>query len=211
MTDSPAKRWIGPDGTGYKPQSTPGKSPPSLCGVSTGWAVLPSGLTALFACLQERKVNLVSIKDGLDLSTAAGRLMAHVLASVAQFETEDTGRTYLGGSRGSPCPWRQGGEAARPVGVFVCPSKRNGQSNNSATRARDISEISPRGRLVPAHDIQSLVCLHPPGVGVKASVFLSVACRAPRYRTSPNPPTQQQRRWTHYSLRGTAPAGLGSI
>ena len=46
------------------------------------------GLTALFADLQHKGVNLVSIKDGLDLSTAAGRLMANVLASVAQFETE---------------------------------------------------------------------------------------------------------------------------
>jgi DNA invertase Pin-like site-specific DNA recombinase len=46
------------------------------------------GLTNLFACLQERKVNLISLKDGLDLSPPAGRLLAHVLASVAQFETE---------------------------------------------------------------------------------------------------------------------------
>lgn len=46
------------------------------------------GLTALFELLQQRKVNLVSLKDGLDLSTSAGRLMAHVLASVAQYETE---------------------------------------------------------------------------------------------------------------------------
>jgi DNA invertase Pin-like site-specific DNA recombinase len=36
----------------------------------------------------QRKVNLVSLKDGLDLATPAGRLMANVLASVAQYETE---------------------------------------------------------------------------------------------------------------------------
>ncbi|MEQ8637154.1 recombinase family protein [Gimesia maris] len=47
-----------------------------------------SGLTSLFDELQIRKVNLVSIKDGLDLSTAAGRLMANVLASVAQYDNE---------------------------------------------------------------------------------------------------------------------------
>ncbi len=47
-----------------------------------------SGLTALFHELRERKVNLVSIRDGLDLSTPAGHLMANVLASVAQFEKE---------------------------------------------------------------------------------------------------------------------------
>jgi DNA invertase Pin-like site-specific DNA recombinase len=47
-----------------------------------------SGLTKLFDTLTARKVGLVSLKDGLDLSTPAGRLMAGVLASVAQYETE---------------------------------------------------------------------------------------------------------------------------
>jgi DNA invertase Pin-like site-specific DNA recombinase len=47
-----------------------------------------SGLTALFDELIARKVNLVSIKDGIDLSTPAGRLIANVLASVAAYETE---------------------------------------------------------------------------------------------------------------------------
>jgi DNA invertase Pin-like site-specific DNA recombinase len=46
------------------------------------------GLTALIRELTDRGVNLVSLRDGLDLSTAAGRLMAHVLASVSQYETE---------------------------------------------------------------------------------------------------------------------------
>jgi DNA invertase Pin-like site-specific DNA recombinase len=46
------------------------------------------GLTALFEDFAHRKVNLISIKDGLDLSTPAGRMMAGVLASVAQYETE---------------------------------------------------------------------------------------------------------------------------
>ncbi len=46
------------------------------------------GLVTLFEDLQARKVNLISLKDGLDLSTPAGRLMANVLASVAAYETE---------------------------------------------------------------------------------------------------------------------------
>ena len=46
------------------------------------------GLVDLFEDLQRRRVNLVSLKDGLDLSTPAGRLMANVLASVAAYETE---------------------------------------------------------------------------------------------------------------------------
>lgn len=47
-----------------------------------------SQLSKLFDELVANNINLVSIKDGLDLSTPAGRLMANVLASVAQFETE---------------------------------------------------------------------------------------------------------------------------
>ena len=46
------------------------------------------GLVTLFDDFRDRRVNLVSLKDGLDLSTAAGRMMAGVLASVAQYETE---------------------------------------------------------------------------------------------------------------------------
>jgi DNA invertase Pin-like site-specific DNA recombinase len=46
------------------------------------------GLTALFADLTDREIPLVSLKDGIDLSTASGRMLANVLASVAQFETE---------------------------------------------------------------------------------------------------------------------------
>jgi DNA invertase Pin-like site-specific DNA recombinase len=46
------------------------------------------GLTALFDELKAIRVNLVSLRNGLDLSTPAGTLMANVLASVAQYETE---------------------------------------------------------------------------------------------------------------------------
>ena len=55
------------------------------------------GLTALFEELLERKVNLVSLRDGVDLNTAAGRLMAHVLASVAQYETEVRAERVMAG------------------------------------------------------------------------------------------------------------------
>ena len=46
------------------------------------------GTDGVFEDLVARKINLVSLKDGLDLSTPAGRLMANVLASVAAYETE---------------------------------------------------------------------------------------------------------------------------
>lgn len=46
------------------------------------------GLVTFIDELHQKKVNLISLKEGLDLSTPAGRLMANVLASVAAFETE---------------------------------------------------------------------------------------------------------------------------
>ena len=75
------------------------------------------GLTALFHDLRERKVNLISLKDGLDLGTAAGRLMANVLASVAQFETEVRAERIIAGqaaARGKGKVWG-GGKPGRRV------------------------------------------------------------------------------------------------
>lgn len=56
-----------------------------------------SGLTQLFDELRAAKVNLVSLRDGFDLESAAGRLMANVLASVASFETELRGERVRAG------------------------------------------------------------------------------------------------------------------
>ena len=55
------------------------------------------GLTALFEDLRTKGVGLVSLKDGLDLATPAGRLMANVLASVAAYETEVRAERVLAG------------------------------------------------------------------------------------------------------------------
>ena len=56
-----------------------------------------SSLTALFEELQQCRVGFVSVKDAVDLSTAAGRLMANVLASVAQYENEVRGERVRAG------------------------------------------------------------------------------------------------------------------
>ena len=47
-----------------------------------------SGLTALFETLCRLKIGFESLRDKIDLSTPAGRLMANVLASVAVYENE---------------------------------------------------------------------------------------------------------------------------
>ncbi len=70
-----------------------------------------SGLSRLFEELQTRNVGLVSLRDGLDLNTAAGRLMAHVLASVAAYELEVKTERQLAGieaaraANGGKCSW----------------------------------------------------------------------------------------------------------
>ena len=46
------------------------------------------GLCQLFEELRERRVELVSLKDGFSLDSPAGRLHARILASVAEYETE---------------------------------------------------------------------------------------------------------------------------
>lgn len=72
-----------------------------------------SGLTTLFDELRERGVGLVSLRDGLDLGTPAGRLMGNVLASVAQFENEVRAERVLAGQ-----------EAARKAGKRWGGSKK---------------------------------------------------------------------------------------
>lgn len=47
-----------------------------------------SGLTTLFDYLIDNKIGFVSLKESLDLSTPAGKLMATVVAGVAQYDNE---------------------------------------------------------------------------------------------------------------------------
>src|SRR5262249_33744188 len=46
------------------------------------------GLLALRDEIGTRNLNLVSLRDSLDLATPAGRLMFGIIASVAEYETE---------------------------------------------------------------------------------------------------------------------------
>jgi DNA invertase Pin-like site-specific DNA recombinase len=58
---------------------------------------MAKGLTSHFEDLIRREVNLISLKDGLDLVTPAGRLMANILAGVAAYETEVRAERILAG------------------------------------------------------------------------------------------------------------------
>jgi DNA invertase Pin-like site-specific DNA recombinase len=97
------------------------------------------GLTALFDDLRERSVNLVSLKDGIDLSTAAGRLMANVLASVAQYETEIRGERVKAGQ-----------ERARSDGKRWGGSKPGFRKKVTATVERTIRRMVEEGEPIAA-------------------------------------------------------------
>lgn len=93
-----------------------------------------AGLTTLFDDLQRRKVNLVSLKDGLDLSTPAGRLMANVLASVAQYENEVRGERV-----------RAGQAVARANGVTWGGSEPGKRKKVTPTQERAIRRMRDDG------------------------------------------------------------------
>ena len=109
------------------------------------------GLTALFADLQAKKVNLVSLKDGLDLSTPAGRLLAHVLASVAQFETEVRAERILAGLA-----------AARAAGKVLGGGKAGRRVRLSAEKEKAIKQLRWEGK--PVAEIARIVGLSRPTV-----------------------------------------------
>ena len=93
-----------------------------------------SGLTALFDALNTRKVGLVSLKDGLDLATPAGRLMANVLASVAQYETEVRCERVLAGQA-----------VARANGKRGAGQRRGGLSKSNPKPSKPSGGIRPKG------------------------------------------------------------------
>ena len=64
-----------------------------------------------FEELQARKVNLVSVKDGLDLGTPSGRRVANILASVAADETEVRGSRVAAGQAVARASGKTGGGA----------------------------------------------------------------------------------------------------
>ncbi len=95
-----------------------------------------SGLTALFEKLAARKVGLVSLRDGLDLATPAGRLMANVLASVAAYENEVRSERIVAGQEAARANGKRWGGSVVGRRIKVQPEQ-------IATIRRLHSEASP--------------------------------------------------------------------
>jgi DNA invertase Pin-like site-specific DNA recombinase len=98
-----------------------------------------SGLAALFEKLTARKVGLVSVKDGLDLSTAAGRLIANVLASVAAYENEVRSERIVAGQA-----------AARAAGKRWGGSKKGRRLTVTREQVTAINRLKREGTAVTA-------------------------------------------------------------
>jgi len=97
------------------------------------------GLTCLFEDLIRWKVNLISLKDGLDLVTPAGRLMANILAGVAAYETEVRAERILAGQA-----------AARERGVHWGGSRRGRRIKVTAEQISAIRRLQSEGEAVSA-------------------------------------------------------------
>ena len=95
------------------------------------------GLTALFDELLAKKVNLISLRDGIDLNTPAGRLMANVLASVAQYETEVRAERV-----------RAGQDAARQRGVTWGGSEKGWRWKVTDDQVAAVAEMKAAGKKV---------------------------------------------------------------
>ena len=97
------------------------------------------GLTSLFEDLIRWKVNLISLKDGLDLVTPAGRLMANILAGVAAYETEVRAERILAGQ-----------SAARERGVHWGGSTRGRRIKVTGEQVAAIRRLRSEGGAIAA-------------------------------------------------------------
>lgn len=121
-----------------------------------------SGLTALFEKLAAQQINLVSIKDGVDLSTAAGRLIANVLASVAAYENEVRAERIVAGQAVAKANGKRwgGSEAGRRLKVTseqvatVRQMDNEGASKAAMARATGLSRPTVY-KLIQDHESES--------------------------------------------------------
>jgi len=96
-----------------------------------------SGLTRLFEELNKHKVKFISVREGIDLSTPAGRLIANVMASVANYEIE------VGSER-----IRAGQAAAKAQGTKWGGSKKGVLHKHTKEQVRQIVKMKDKGEKI---------------------------------------------------------------
>ena len=98
-----------------------------------------AGLTALFEDLQRRRIGFEALRDKVDLSTAAGRLMANVLASVAAYENEVRSERIRAGQAVAHANGKRWGGSEKGRRIKVTPEQ-----------ARNIRRLKDEGEKIAA-------------------------------------------------------------
>jgi len=109
-----------------------------------------SGLTKLFDELRARDIGFVSLTEGIDLSTAAGKMTASILASVAEFEREVRGERQMAAiasirdRNNGKCPWggSKPGVALKlneDQVIYIHKAKASGETVSSIARTVGVS------------------------------------------------------------------------
>jgi DNA invertase Pin-like site-specific DNA recombinase len=96
-----------------------------------------AGLCKLFEQLQAKSINLVSLKESIDLKSASGRLLANILASVAAFETELRGERVKAGQ-----------QAARQRGITWGGSQKGRLAGITPQQVKTIFHLQGNGEKI---------------------------------------------------------------
>ncbi len=91
-------------------------------------------LCKLIEILKARKVNLISLRENIDLKSASGRLLVNILASIAEFESELKSERILAGQA-----------VARENGVKWGGSKAGRLAGLSPEQAKTILKLKSEG------------------------------------------------------------------
>ena len=100
-----------------------------------------SELVKLFELLAEHQVNLISLKDQLDLSTPEGKRVATALASVALYESESRSERILAGQAAARARGVRWGGSTKGRRLKVTPELES-QVKRLRTRGIPISHIA---------------------------------------------------------------------
>lgn len=100
-----------------------------------------SGLCALFDELNAAGIPLVSMREGFDLRTPTGKLLATVLASVAQFETEVRRERQAAGIAAAKAAGKSWGGRA-PGARYKLTDEKIRQVRAMAEQGRPVAEIA---------------------------------------------------------------------
>ena len=101
------------------------------------------GLCQLFDELRERKVDLVSLKDGFSLDSPAGRLHARILASVAEYETELRAERVAAGQAVARRKGKKWGGSKK--GLAVAGHRRSGRRHPRHAWSREENHRTSQG------------------------------------------------------------------